>query len=518
MDPSTAFSDSTDLFEGRETEHEIISGRTVCFRPLSENTEGPFVFQLDSQGPDQYLKLDSIRLNGKCSISKIDDTPITNMDDLSIVNMFPASLFRSIEVDFNHTLVTDLTSSMANYQAYMQTTMSYNLGAQKTHLQGQLYVPDDAERFDTLTRFADKAKMIQYFETEGSRFYTPDYIMQRLKSGGLFTTPEEEVTDPTQANLTQDEKKQMADDAKKKKEAVKTVQDVLQEFGRELKGKERINSGFVERGKIIEKSNKFDFYIPLASDILQSDKQLHPIINLRIKLTRAFDTFSLLCSDNTRYKINLQDLRIFARYVTVSPKLVAEHNRLLAKGDPLVYPITRTMMKSYSLAPGSMSTYAANMFHGVLPKSIIVGFVRTEAFHGSQNYNPFNFEHFDMDSCVLRVNGENVPSEPISPDFKTECFMREYMEFYRNIGIDLSEDAGNIITPALYKGGMFFMSFDLNGDQCNMLHRHEKQTGVIDLNVVFQKSLSQATTIVVCGFFDAQIEKTLKDPPLIKYF
>ena len=518
MDPSVLLGDSTDLFRGRDMEDEIISGRTVCFRPLSENSEGPFIFNMDSQGSDQYLKLDSLRLNGKCVISKRDGAALSNTDDLSIVNMFPSSLFKAVEVDFNNVLITDLTSSMANYQAYIQTTLSYNLAAQTTHLQGQLYVPDEAEKFNTLTRHPEKANLVQYFENEGARFYTPNYMIQTLKQNVWGEDPDPVVEDPNQAQLTNDEKKAIADRIIATREKKKNISEVLQDFGATLKGKEKINSGFVERAKIIERSNKFDFYIPIASDILQSEKLLHPSINLRLRLTRAFDTFSLLCLDNTRYKIEIEDLRVFARYITVSQKLVTEHSRLLAKGDPLIYPITRTVMKSYNMAPGSMSSYAANMFHGVLPKSIIIGFVKTAAFHGSQGLNPYTFEHFNMKSCLLRVNGENVPSDPISPDFKNECFMREYMEFYRNIGIDISEDAGNIITPALYKGGMYFMSFDLTGDQCNMLHRHGQQTGVIDLNVVFKDTLDHATTIVVYASMDAQIEVPLKGAPLVKYF
>jgi hypothetical protein len=121
-------------------------------------------------------------------------------------------------------------------------------------------------------------------------------------------------------------------------------------------------------------------------------------------------------------------------------------------------------------------------------------------------------------SCGLKVNGESIPQDPIQPDFKNDLFLREYMEFYRNIGIDVNEDAGNIITPSLYKGGMYFMSFDLTGDQCNMLHRHPKDQGNIDMTVVFNDPLKNPITVVVYANYDAQIEITKKDGPTVKYF
>ena len=51
---------------------------------------------------------------------------------------------------------------MAGYQAYIQTTLSYNNNAQKTHLQGQLYVPDDAAKFDVLTYDSNKVAVEDY--------------------------------------------------------------------------------------------------------------------------------------------------------------------------------------------------------------------------------------------------------------------------------------------------------------------------------------------------------------------
>lgn len=516
---------STELFKSEETEKNILKGRTVCFRPLSENSEGPYVFNMESQGPDQYMKLNSVRLNGKCVITRSDGTPLTLNDDLSIVNMFPSSLFKGIETEFNNVLITDISAAMANYQAYIQTTLSYNTSAQNTHLQGQLYVPDQPERFDTLTIHPEKAVVIDYFDNGGARWYNPTEVLRALDVE-KFPEPE----DPTPGEALTDEQKTA------NKESAKTIDQVLKSFGKSLKAKQKLNSGFVDRREIIKESKTFDFYIPLCSDILQTDKLLHPSINMKMKLTRASDGFSLLATaSKNNYRIQIFDLRLFARYITLSQNIVGQHQALYEKNEPIIYPITRSTMKSYNISTGEVSTYLSNMFTGTLPKSIIIGFVRTMAFHGSQDLNPYNFQHFNMRSCGLKVNGENIPSDPIQPDFKNDLFLREYMEFYRNVGIDgkkyfilffvififiilVNEDAGNIITPSLYKGGMYFMSFDLTGDQCNMLHRHPKENGNIDMTIVFNDPLKKPITIVVYANYDAQIEVTKKDGPTVKYF
>jgi hypothetical protein len=498
---------STELFKAESTEKNILKGRTVCFRPLSENSEGPYVFNMESQGHDQYMSLNSIRLSGKCVITRADGSRLTANDDLSIVNMFPSSLFKGIETEFNNVLITDISAAMANYKAYIQTTLSYNKAAQSTHLQGQLYIPDEAERFDALSIHPNKVSVVEYFDNGGNRWYNPTEVLRALDVE-KFPEDEEEGS----AQMT-DAERELA--AKK----TQTTEEVLKKFAKTLKAKQKLNAGYVDRREIINKSKTFDFYIPLSSDILQTNKLLHPSINMKLKLTRATDGFSILAlASKNEWRIQLSDLRIFARYITLAPNLVAQHQSLYDKNEPLIYPITRSMMKSYNISTGEVSSYLSNMFTGILPKNIIIGFVRTMAFHGSQDLNPYNFQHFNMRSCGLKVNGESIPQDPIQPDFKNDLFLREYMEFYRNIGIDVNEDAGNIITPSLYKGGMYFMSFDLTGDQCNMLHRHPKDQGNIDMTVVFNDPLKNPITVVVYANYDAQIEITKKDGPTVKYF
>ena len=78
-------SDDIDLFEPVITENGVVSGRTITFRPISENTNGPFQFNLMPQGPDQYLQLNSIKLGGTVQILN-GDAALAAADDYSITN------------------------------------------------------------------------------------------------------------------------------------------------------------------------------------------------------------------------------------------------------------------------------------------------------------------------------------------------------------------------------------------------------------------------------------------------
>lgn len=428
-------SDDLDLFNPPVIEKSIVSGRQASFRPLSENTNGPYMFNLQSQGADQYLQLNSIRLGGKALIREKSGELLTDADNVSIVNLFPHSLFRAHEIEINNVLVTDLSSFSAHYQAYIQTIMSFNKSAQETHLKSQLFEMDTAGEYDTIDKPA---------------------------SGG------------------------------------------------------KKNKGNSLREKICAASNLFDFYIPLCSDILQSDRLLHSSANLKLKLLRASDSFSLLSDSSKDLEIHLSDLKLYANYVKIDEPMIRQHNSKMLK-SPLIYPITRTLLKEYHFSSGEKSCYIPNLFTGKLPKSLVVGMVRDDSANGSTSLNPFNFQHFDLSESYLKLNGEMVPSDPLAPRFSEGHYKREYSEMLRNVGIDAGEDHGNCITPAQFAGGSFFMCYDLTGHKCNMLHRHESLSGNVDLSLIFKNSLPQNIRVIVYASTDAQIELSAENDVTVRY-
>ena len=535
---SSIFSDPLNIFESSEVDEDIVSGRSVVFRPLSENNEGPYEFSLDPQGEQQYLQLNSVRLGGQCRILRANGEDLKDIDDLSIVNMFPSSLFQGIETKFNNTIITDLTSNLSHYQAYIQSICSYNTSSQKTHMQGQMLIPDDAGKFDYLTYDStiikamddrwNESNIFQTFgpetrqavldsvnKTESSESITVDaqgrFVMPKPKptgsgsgSGGQSNQGGQggqSETESISSTLTFDVTDLKEINKYTKKDAMKLIEQYIAV----ATNSSGVNSGYLNRRKIIAKSKMFDFYIPLCSDIFHSDKFLHPSISVKLLLRRSPDGFCLLSDSTNAFRIELSNLKLHTRYVRINDAIVKKHKMLISSEKPMRYPITRTSMKSFNIPQNNASMYISGMFSGILPKTIIIGMVLNEAFYGKQNKNPFNFQHFNLKSAHLRVNGEIVPSDPISPDFNKNLFMREYLEFYRNIGIDISDASGNLITPAQYKNGSFFMAFDLSGEQCNQLHRHKTMTGNIDFEGNFQVALPNTITLVVFSSTDAEI-------------
>ena len=135
-----------DLFEGTKLERSVIRGKEVFFRPVNMSNDGPFEFQLPSQG-NQYLQLGSFRLYGKTRIHHIDGDDLTK-DEVGVINMFPASLFEDITVTVNGVNVMESGSKAAHYKNYIETILSYGRDARDGWLSGAMFAMDDAGDFE----------------------------------------------------------------------------------------------------------------------------------------------------------------------------------------------------------------------------------------------------------------------------------------------------------------------------------------------------------------------------------
>lgn len=152
------FSHTVDLFEPTRQEKSVLRGREVMYRPLSSTSAGPFEFLVASQA-GYYKQLGSFRLYGKTRIVAEDGTDIdSNVLDVGIVNMFPASLFRSIEVEVNNHAVSDLGTAASHYKTYIETIITYGADARQGHLDAAMFEMDQANQFDTHANNAAYAK------------------------------------------------------------------------------------------------------------------------------------------------------------------------------------------------------------------------------------------------------------------------------------------------------------------------------------------------------------------------
>lgn len=92
-----------------------------------------------------------------------------------------------------------------------------------------------------------------------------------------------------------------------------------------------------------------------------------------------------------------------------------------------------------------------NVFLGQLPKRVIVGLVSNKAFNGDFKANPFNFQDYMLNFFSLYIDGEQIPSRPLQPDYSNdnELSVLAYHTLFTGTGIHF-HNSGNDIARTVY--------------------------------------------------------------------
>lgn len=237
------------------------------------------------------------------------------------------------------------------------------------------------------------------------------------------------------------------------------------------------NTGWTSRR--CKNSNEFDMCGSICADMLRADNHLAPGNRLSLILTRNKDNFVFLSSEEEKYKLVITELAVFTRRVHLSSTALAS---VYKPGVPQRYLTAYTEIKEFPLAMGMMQWSGSINHGGKIPKQIIVALLETSSMVGDYKKNPYNFKNFGVKQIHLKINGAQVPSDPLKPDFTNKKYAREFTHLFRNTG-KYRINSGNCISWDAFEGGCAIYPFDLTPDQCNGFHTHAGKEGTVDIEI-----------------------------------
>lgn len=246
-------------------------------------------------------------------------------------------------------------------------------------------------------------------------------------------------------------------------------------------------------------AGKIYFSILLHIDFFHSTKLLLPGCEIKLKFIRNSDEFSLL-GDTLQSKIKIHELKLLIRRVTVEPTIASKIEDAINK-TPAIYPITQSKIKTFMIPKDVRQERISNIFRGVLPRSVIIGFVSTDAANGAINANPFKFENFNLNHFQIYINGDPHLTEAFQPNFKQLNFYREYRWFMDNLGWAHDKDS-NGVTLEEFKTNTFFLPFDLSPDLSNGATLSQLKEGSLDVLVSFEENLPKNIQMIVFATFN----------------
>ena len=468
-----AYTNKADIFEKETMEVSTDASRSVEYRPLSLESQGPFDIHIPPEGA-LYLNPSEIRLHGLYKVVKVvngREVDLDETDQVAPVDYFGPSLFRTCEVDFQGKLVSYVATPNQHLKTVIENKLNYNSNCQKTHLKSLGCHPDTAGEFDrthTNDGWRERKAKIAFskvcdFEIDlhndilaTEKFY-PDGLdvtirLNREKdSFALIARPPKSTTDTT------------TDTSNTNEPATNTLTDAGQ-------------------GSVAKTAKT------AASDIPS-----------KVSLGEIPD-----------YRIKIIDLVLRLDKIQMDKTFQQSQNAKFNRGQLGHLPFCRTVIKTKSIPKGESYAKIDNLFINELPNSCIIAMIDSVAYNGDIRYNPYNLQHFMLNYLAFRVNGEIVPAGGLRPDFeenakKNPIILREYRRLFDHIGVGMGNITNNI-TPELFKGGVTLFPHDFTPDRCTGYHNHKKVTGNIDLELRFAKPLEQGITVLAMGSFDDFIE------------
>ncbi|XP_074098900.1 uncharacterized protein F54H12.2-like [Cotesia typhae] len=267
------------------------------------------------------------------------------------------------------------------------------------------------------------------------------------------------------------------------------------------------NLGLKKRKELLTCDKTADFIGHLHCDVFNQERFLINGVEMRLRLTCARDTFCLMDDTVNGCVYNISDASLLVRRAKISPGTLLAHACMLAK-TTAKYPLTRVEVKAVSMAAGVHGETMDNILHGQIPRRLIIGFVDNKAFNGDASMNPFNFQNFGINYLSLYVDGRQIPSKPLQPDFGNRMnYIDAYHTLFSGTGIHFLNE-GNSIDRFDYPNGYCLYAFDLTPDLSANSNTHWNliKHGTVRIEVRFDKALATTTNCIVYAEYESVLE------------
>ena len=267
---------------------------------------------------------------------------------------------------------------------------------------------------------------------------------------------------------------------------------------------ETLNAGFKKRHDHAHQGRVVDMEGRLHCDIFHQNRLLMNGVDVKIRLIPSKSSFNLI-GPAENYRSIITHASFFARKIRLNPAVALAQAKALEIA-PAKYPVKRVVVKTFTVPQGNASVVQDNLFLSQTPNRLVIGLVASDAFNGSIITNPFNFATHDVSFLSLYLDGKQVPSKPLQPNFAEGQFIRSYYNSMVASGL-ANRDAGSNISRDDFAGGFALYSLDLTPSLLDDNELFELvKSGALRLEIKFSRAQNASLTVVVWAEMDNMIE------------
>ena len=260
-----------------------------------------------------------------------------------------------------------------------------------------------------------------------------------------------------------------------------------------------MNKGLFKRFEMTYTGDEVQLEGVMNHDVMSIKQFIPNGVGINIKLYPARNEFALMSVEEDQdYKVDVTDVTFKVQYIEPTNQLLIGHAEALSK-SPAIFPYTKSIIKP-STIPAYVQTWSVDtLFANEIPDTLIVAMVDSEAYTGSYNLNPFNFQHFGLTNLTFYIEGFPMNSTSFSPDFDKKHYSTEYLSLFEG----LSEEervrgVGNIINYKDFATGYAIFKINIS-DGLRKNFTPLCQRGQTRLRFRFKEQLKRPVSVICYG-------------------
>lgn len=266
------------------------------------------------------------------------------------------------------------------------------------------------------------------------------------------------------------------------------------------------DDGFKERCKVFKGGNNAQFLSRLDFDLGNQELYLLNNLDLLFTIYKAKDAFllqTLKANDDTKYRLTVHDVKIYAKMIEVQPSLNMNLYKTLEK-QPATYAVRKTEIKSSYISSGRYE-FEYNVFSSTIPRRVTIALVSNSAFNGDYKLTPFKFDPFALREISVHAGGMVYPVVPHKLNFSKNYYVRAFVEMYEALGMANSERSFDV-SMNQFKNGWAFFVISLNSTLDDSCGFELLRSGTTSIRATFDSPIPKGgVEMIVLGEFDQMI-------------
>jgi hypothetical protein len=193
------------------------------------------------------------------------------------------------------------------------------------------------------------------------------------------------------------------------------------------------NPGFLSRRSELLKEGSIEMIGKPHLNILKCNTLLLNNLQINFHFTRTNEKFCLMADNLQQYTVLIKKAILRVRRVRMAPEIMLNHAMMLEKTNAK-YPIRDVSVKAATIQVKTQGITINDFSTGVIPRRLIFALVDSSAYSGSNKKNPFDFQHFDLQSIELKVGGNALPyASALEFNFNQGNYQLAYNSLFQGI-------------------------------------------------------------------------------------